>query len=101
MRTQITEDGQKTAFWFDMSRANSFKESTEWDGRNWRSKTTGSQFVHERLFQAASGRWIINKWSDFQGSTETYEIISFELAAEWLLRNDHEVPEEIAGNYEI
>ena len=77
--------------WFDTSKARSWKESTHHDGRNFISDATGSQWEHEHLYLTAKSKaWILNQWSDWQGSRETYREISASEAAAWLVRNGHE-----------
>ena len=76
--------------WFDEEKAEAFSEDTRWDGRNHISKNTGSQWDHERLYRTKGGRWVLNSWSDWQGSGESYNEISDEAAARWLVINGHE-----------
>ena len=49
----------------------------------------GSNHI-SRLYLTASGRWVLNEWSQWQGKLETYEAISQEHAILWLMRNEHE-----------
>lgn len=76
------------SFWFDADKAIVIKEETWWDGSNWISKATGSQWNHEGLYITKSGQLILNSWSQYQGSTETYEPISESQAAVWLIKNE-------------
>jgi hypothetical protein len=101
MRQGITD---KSGRWFDTSKATLFKEESYWDGRNNISKATGSQWEHEYLYRSASGTWILNKYSDYMGSVETYEIIGKNEAAEWFLRQSADLPselEELSKDYEV
>lgn len=98
-----TEHGTR---WFNKETATFFKEGTYNDGRNWISKATGSQFFHQWLIQTASGVFILNNFNDYQGSKESYDIISKEAAAEWLLINEYEetallIDKETVANLEI
>ena len=45
MRRQATTDGSGS--WFDLDKAESFEEETQWNGNNHISKATGSQWEHE------------------------------------------------------
>jgi hypothetical protein len=76
--------------WFDSNKAEKFSESTRWNGNNRISRATGSQWEHEALYRTASCRYILNHWSNWPGSTETYEEISKHDAAGWLAINGHD-----------
>jgi hypothetical protein len=81
----------KNGRWFDTDKAKKWEEDT-----HWLSVHTRSQWDHEALYHTASGTWVLHHWSQWQGSIETWEIITNEEAAEWLSRNDHlDVPQEI------
>jgi hypothetical protein len=73
--------------WFSDTTAEVFKEQTWHDGRNFISKATGSQWEHESIYRTKGGRFILNHWSNYQGSQETYREISNEEAAVWFSRN--------------
>ena len=81
--------------WFDADAAERWDESSRWDGSNKISLATGSQWDHERLYQTSSGHWIIVPWSQYQGRNPEAHVISAEEAARWLVRNEHELPEEL------
>jgi hypothetical protein len=92
----LSEDGMKTGKFFDSDKATLYKEATFHDGSNWISKATGSQWSHEILFKTASGNWVLNCYSQYQGSVETYEIISPAAAARWFVKNEYDdIPEEL------
>lgn len=74
--------------WFDSEKAICFKENTRWDGRNYISNATGSQWDHEALYFTKSGNWVLNCWSQWQGSTETYERIDEATAMRWLISQE-------------
>ena len=76
--------------------AQSWDESSFWDGRNHISKATGDQFTHETLYKSAEGRYYIVHSSQWQGSRDHAEEIPPRDAAAWLLQNDHELPEDLA-----
>jgi hypothetical protein len=87
------------AQWFDMEAAELFKEATYHNGSNHISKETGSQWNHVYLYKTAGGNWIKNIWSNMQGSSESYQKISKEDAAEFLLRNGYyEEAEKVVPN---
>lgn len=53
--------------------------------------------IHEKLYRSSKGRYYVVVWlSDSQGSGpgKAYEYTK-EMAAKWLLANNHEVPEEL------
>lgn len=85
MARRVLDDGR----WFDSSKAEEFEESTWFDGHNHISRATGDQWAHETLYRTAGGRWILHSWSQWQGSNESYEEISNEHAARWLVLNEH------------
>lgn len=76
---------QRVAGWFDLDKATAFEEDTEWDGSNRISKATGSQWNHQMLYRTAKGRWVLHCWSQWQGSTPSYEFIGDTDAREWLI----------------
>lgn len=73
--------------WFDTKSAVLFKEDTNWDGRNQISVPTGSQWEHEYLYYTKSGRWVLNDWSNYQGTLEGYKQINEDDAITWLIQN--------------
>lgn len=90
--------------WFNIEKAILYKEETRWNGSNNISKATGSQWHHEYLYYSASGAWILNKWSNYQDSVETYDVISKKEAIEWFLNQSMDLPELLTGEdapYEI
>lgn len=83
-RIALTDGSGK---WFSVETAEKFEETGEHDGRNWISNATGSQFDHENLYRTKGGKFILNHWSNWQGSHETYEEIDNEQAAVWFSKN--------------
>lgn len=75
--------------WFSPERAECFAEDTRWDGSNRISVPTGSQWEHERLYRTRKGVWVLHSWSQWQGSTDSYEVIGDDRARQWLIANDH------------
>ncbi|MDY0003134.1 MAG: hypothetical protein RBU30_17675 [Polyangia bacterium] len=96
-RIQLSdEEGLPTAMWFDPSRATMWKEGTRFDGHNHVSLCSGDKFGHQALYRTATGRWVLNSWSQWQGSVETYQLIDARSAAAWFVANEiAEVPEEL------
>ena len=97
---RIALTGEDTGKWFDESKAVKFKEATWHNGSNFISKATGSQWDHEVLYYTKSGSWVLNNWSQYQGSNESYETIHQDDAISWLIVNDHadeldELPQDI------
>ncbi len=86
-RRNITNEYGESAGWFDADAAKIWDEDRHHDGRNLISVATGSQWDHERLFLTAKGSWVLKEWSQWQGSRTTYQRISEERAAAWLVAN--------------
>ncbi len=97
------EQGLPTASWFDCDRAKSHREGTHWDGNNNASDATGSPHVHEMLYRTATGKWVLNRWSAWQGARETYREIAEAEAYAWLLAQGHAdaVPQEEIAAREV
>lgn len=76
--------------WFDLECAEKFCESKHFDGRNYVSDATGSQWEHESLYRTRTGRWVKNAWSDWQGGYDTWEFVSAAEACSWLAYHDHD-----------
>jgi len=74
-------DGQG---WFNSDSAIKFSEGTWWDGHNNVSTATGDKFCHESLFRTASGRWVLEAWSQW-GGHDSYTLIDDDTAVRWLL----------------
>jgi hypothetical protein len=74
----------------------SWDEDTRWDGSNNISCATGSQWSHERLYRSRKGRYWLESWSDWQGTTPHAEWLSFHEAACWLMANGHDLPDDLA-----
>ena len=88
-RIAITKNGEPQGTWFNPDAAIlKVKEETYHDGSNWISKATNSQWEHEALYYTKSGRFVLNHWSQWQGSRETYEEITAEDAAFWIIQNE-------------
>ena len=73
----------------------SWEEGKRWDGRNMISVATGTQWEHQMLYRSRKGRYYIEHWSQWQGSTPSAEWVSNEEAARWLLANSEELPDEL------
>ena len=74
--------------WFNKSSSIKFCEDTYWNGNNHISVATGGQWSHEALYYTKGGNWVLNRWSQWQGSRETYEKINESAAIDWLVKND-------------
>lgn len=89
------ENEESTGSWFDLSKAKEYQENEYWNGTNNISCATGSQWEHEYVYVTPSGKFILNKFSNYQGTRETYELISKEDAAKWFAKQsfeDDEIP---------
>lgn len=74
----------------------SWQEGRRWDGSNWISLATGSQFLHQTLYRSRKGRYYLEHTSDWHGSRSSAEWVSAKAAVRWLLANEHEdIPEEL------
>jgi hypothetical protein len=69
----------------------SWSEGTDWDGNNYISRATGSQWEHEELYKSRKGRYYIESTSQWQGSPPHAEFVSKKAAAAWLINNEYEV----------
>jgi hypothetical protein len=76
--------------WFDLESAQCWEEDTWFNGSNHISSATGSQWEHEKLYRTKSGKWVLNHWSQYQNSAETWEEIDNETAAKWLVKNNED-----------
>lgn len=95
-RIAITNGNGK---WFDADSAEAITETSTHDGRNHISDATGSQTEHETLYRTKGGKWILNHYSDWQGTTETYEEINNEDAARWMAKQGMEPHEIVAKEF--
>lgn len=73
--------------WFDKDRATRIDEETTWNGNGHVSVHTHTQFMHQGLYRTAGGRWVLCRFSDWQGSQPTYEFVTDDEARSWLLVN--------------
>lgn len=77
--------------WFDLGAATAFKESQHFDGRNMISDATHSQWEHEKLYRTKRGTYVLHAWSQWQGSGESWQRLEVTEAADWLVRNGHDL----------
>lgn len=73
----------------------SWEEATYWNGNNKISVNTGSQWAHQTLYCSRKGRYWIECTSQWQDTPSHAEWLSPEAAVRWLLRNDHDLPEDL------
>jgi len=92
-RVRVTDLAGEPIGWFDAEKAYSLEEKTWWNGSNHISTATGSQLDHQKLFLTASGNWVLNHWSQWQGKPETFEPITETDAVHWLFKNEYEANE--------
>jgi hypothetical protein len=92
-RIKVTDIEGEPAGWFDPQKAYALEQHTWFDGSNQISTATNSQTEHEKLFLTASGQWILNHWSQWQGRGETFQLITQSEAVEWLVKNQYEANE--------
>ena len=72
-----------------------WEEETSWNGSNRISRATGSQWNHETLYKSRKGRYWVLHTSNYQRTPDRAEWISNHAAAQWLLANEHELPEDL------
>ncbi len=84
MARQVIDGGG----WFETDSAVLFGEMQRWDGRNHISRATGSQWDHEQLYHTRNGQWVLNEWSQYQGSLETHTQIDEDTAIDWLVAQE-------------
>lgn len=72
-----------------------WQESTWWNGSNWISRATGSQWEHQRLYKSRKNRYYVVCTSQWQGVATRAEWLSEEDAARWLITNEHDLPEDL------
>jgi len=89
-RIHVTNENGYLTGWFDSEKAVSYSENTTWDGSNYISKATGCQTEHECLYVTKGKKFILNSWSQWQGTIETYIEIGKDEAAKWLVKNDYQ-----------
>jgi hypothetical protein len=92
-RIKVTDYEGAPAGWFDPGKAYVLNEHQWHDGSNPISEATGSQFEHESLYLTASGQWVLNHWSQWQGVPETFRLINQNEAVQWLLQNQYKANE--------
>jgi len=68
----------------------SWEEGKRHDGQNMISLATGSQWEHEVLHRSRRGRYWLEHYSDWQGSTPRAEWIGEHAATQWLMVNERE-----------
>jgi len=79
-----------TGRWFDSEKAQTFEESKWFDGNNMVSLATRQANCFQTLYRTASGAWVIYSHDYYQGSADTYTIVSDKRAAAWLIVNEHD-----------
>ncbi len=97
------EDGNLTSNWFDSDKAVKYLCDYYHDGHNFICTITGSKWHHENLYITASGKFVLESFSNYQGAftyKDTYKLISKEFALDWLVKNNHhDVVDSIDPDY--
>jgi Ribbon-helix-helix protein, copG family len=79
---------RKLVGWFNVDAAEEFAEDRAvYDGANLASVHTRDQNRGQTLYRTAGGRWVLHRWSRWQGEGDWYEFIGADAAREWLLVN--------------
>ncbi|MGW6499297.1 hypothetical protein [Nonomuraea angiospora] len=76
--------------WFQPENAERFDEATRWDGQDLVSILTNDGDDHETLYRTAEGKWVLHRWSQWEGNGDTYEFIEAAQARIWLLTCHHD-----------
>jgi len=97
MAYEITDEyGEPQGFVDPKLAKQSWEEGRDWDGNNHISRATGSQWDHETLYLSSKGRYYVIHTSQWQGSLPSTRWLTPQEAAEWLIRNEHELPDDLA-----
>lgn len=93
-RINVTEQDDYTheltvVGWFDLAKTERFDELTEWDGNDLTSVVAG-KWHHQQLHRTAGGRWVLNSWSQWEGTADVYEFVTDDKAREWLILNQRD-----------
>ena len=56
---------------------------------------TGPEYNHQKLYKTRTGKYYIENFSDRKHQPSRVEWVSAKVAAGWLLKNGHELPEEL------
>lgn len=75
--------------------SDTWEEKCDWDGRNFISRATGSQWEHETLYRSRKGRYYLESSSQYQGTRPSAYWIEPEAAASWLLAMERELPADL------
>jgi len=88
-RIAVIENGEFNGNWFNPEASIvHIKENASYNGHNWVSLATGRQFEHEALYYTKNKKFVLNKWSDYQGSDDVYEVIREIDATHWIIKNN-------------
>ena len=75
----------------------SWDERFRWDGRFFISLATGKRTEHERLRRDHDGWFYLECWGLNPDQRYVTDAICIECAIDWLLRNGHALPQDLAG----
>jgi hypothetical protein len=62
----------------------------------WHDKETGTPWHHETLYRSRRNRYWIEHSFELEGRKQYAEWVSHRVAAQWLLANRHNLPEDLA-----
>lgn len=83
-------DETTLAGWFNSDSSTKYDEGTHWDGNNNVSVNPVGRYGHQALYRTKGGRWVLNTWSQWQGSEDKYEFVDDATAKDWLIRNEED-----------
>ncbi|MBW7865056.1 MAG: hypothetical protein H3C30_11680 [Candidatus Hydrogenedentes bacterium] len=94
IKVQLDDGG---FIFFDRDKAlECWDEGAWWDGSNNISLATRSQWEHEILYKTSKGRYVLQSWSQWESTPDSYQILTPKEAAVWLLTNEHDVPADLS-----
>lgn len=90
-RINVRDDDGELVGWFDADAVQRFAEDEYFDGSNYISLATGSEWEHEELYRTAGGRWVVGRWSQWQDAGPPhFRFVGDDEAGRWLLLHSHD-----------
>ncbi|PZG17136.1 hypothetical protein [Nonomuraea aridisoli] len=92
-RTNIfrnADDSETLDGWFDPDHAERYEEATRLIGIDCVGVLTGNPAEHQTLYRTPGGRWVLHRWSQWEGDADLYEFLSTGEARIWLITCRHD-----------
>ncbi|MER6505930.1 hypothetical protein ABT158_03915 [Nonomuraea sp. NPDC001636] len=80
--------------WFDPDLADRFDEATRLVGLDCVSVLTADPAQHQTLYRTPENRWVLHRWSQWEGEADAYEFVDPPEARIWLLTCHHDAAVE-------